>query len=96
MRVFWALTVASAVTFCWVLWVFVQAYPFGFLHPFVPLTIHLPCQGILLVWCLRDMSKRSFPDSATTMNWLFAVLLTGVAGTTIYALNVMREQRPSR
>jgi hypothetical protein len=49
-RVFWALTVASAVTFCWVLWVFVQAYPFGSLHPFV--------------WCLRDMSKRSFPDSA--------------------------------
>ena len=91
-RLYFILTIISFLTFGWVLWVLGHEYPFGSLYPFTPIAIHLVCQGILTIWCIRDLAQRTFASSATTINWLGAVVLLGVVGTTAYALSVKRAR----
>src|SRR6267142_4958563 len=86
------LTVISFVSFCWTLWGPDRSYPSGSPYQFVPFALHVVCQGILMIWCIRDISRRTFANSAATLNWAAAVVFLGVFGTTIYALRVKRRQ----
>jgi uncharacterized membrane protein (DUF4010 family) len=91
-RVYFMLTAISVVTFVWVVWVLGHVQPPGLANPLMPFAIALVSQAILMIWCVRDISRRTFPNSATTLNWAAAVLFLGVVGTTAYVLCVKKRQ----
>ena len=91
-RTYWALTVVSFVSFGWALWVLGHEYPVDAWYTFSPFALHVVSQGILMIWCLRDISQRTFANSSTTLNWAGAIVFLGVVGTTAYAVSVKRRQ----
>jgi len=80
---FWLLTAVACVTFA----VFLRqmANPVSFPHLYV-LVVNLGSQGILTIWCIRDLYRRPCPEDRTKLNWFAALLFLGV---------LARRRRPS-
>ncbi len=83
--VFWLLTGVAIVTFA--VFLHQMANPVSFPHLYV-LALNLVSQGILTIWCIRDLYRLPFPEDRTKLNWFAALLFLGVVGTTAYALCV--------
>ena len=48
----------------------------------VALATAIISQLLLMIWCIRDVYRRRFPDNKTLINWLAPIVLFGVFGTT--------------
>lgn len=86
---FLVLTLISAVSGGWVLW---NMSTNPGLYPMYDVMIAVTTQGILTIWCLRDLYKRRFPSDATKLNWFAAILFLGLVGTTTYLIRVKARQ----
>ena len=88
MRLFYALTVIAFFGLGLGVWDMIAPG----VGPFYDVAIAIITQGILMIWCLRDLYKRRFPDQRTHLNWFAAFLFLGVFTTTAYLLLVKRRQ----
>lgn len=88
-RLFYALTAVALVSFGLGLWNMAVSPEVG---PMYNVAIYIVTQGILMIWCLRDLYKRKFSNDTTKLNWFAAILFLGVVGTTAYLVRVKRHQ----
>ena len=86
---FYALTAVSLVSGGLVLWRTPMSLS---LWQMYDLVIHLITQGMLTIWCLRDLYKRRFSDQRTLLNWFAAILFLDVFATTAYLFRVKLRQ----
>lgn len=87
--IFYFLTAISFVSGAWV--VRNMSVNPGLL-PMYDVAVAIVSQGVLTIWCLRDVYRRRFGDQRAALSWFAAILFLGVFGTTAYLLCVKRRQ----
>lgn len=55
------------------------------------LIISFICQGILILWMIRDCINKEFKSKSLMINWIVAIALLGVFGTTLYYIKVKKK-----
>ena len=49
------------------------------------------CQGILILWMIRDCINREFISKSLMINWIAVIAILGVFGTTLYFIKMRRN-----